>query len=83
METKHLITLASCLAGHVGRSETTVMKWCGVHARLFKRLQAGGGCNVETYNTAMKAFAGLWPDDLVWPSDIPRPAVRAKKRDAA
>jgi hypothetical protein len=83
METKHLITLASSLAGHVGRSETTVMKWCGVHARLFKRLQAGGGCNVETYNTAMKAFAGLWPEDLAWPSDIPRPSLDAKKRRVA
>ena len=83
MEKTHLITLASTFARHVGRSETTVMKWCGVHARLFKRLQAGGGCNLETYNTAIRAFAGLWPDDLAWPSDIPRPVTDAKKRRVA
>lgn len=74
METNHLIRLATTLAAHVGRSEATIAKWCGVHTRLFKRLSEGKGCRVDTYNDTLRAFAARWPDDLEWPRDIPRPA---------
>lgn len=73
MQYSHLTQLASLLAAHVGRSDMTVAKWCGVHARLFLRLKAGAGCRVDTFNAAMAAFSERWPADLAWPADIPRP----------
>lgn len=79
MQYLHLITLASLLAQHVGRSDMTVAKWCGVHARLFLRLKAGAGCRVDTFNAALAAFSDRWPTDLQWPTDIPRPSVSKEK----
>jgi len=82
METNHLITLATALAAHKGRSATTVAGWCGVHKRLFTRLSEGNGCRVDTYNKALSSFSELWPADLEWPRDIPRPP-KSKKEKAA
>jgi len=82
METTHLITLAQTLATHAGRTPRTVAGWCGVHSRLFDRLAAGRGCRVDTYNKALLAFGALWPADLEWPRDIPRPP-KSKKEKAA
>ena len=81
MEYSHLITLASLLAKHHDRSDLTVAKWCGVHSRLFLRLKSGEGCRVDTFNDAMRAFSKIWPLDLEWPADIPRP--KAIKKEAA
>lgn len=78
METSHLTRLAATLATHVGRSETTVAGWCGVHKRLFTRLSTGNGCRVDTYNKALRAFSDIWPTDLEWPRDIPRPAAKRR-----
>ena len=78
METNHLTLLAATLAAHVGRSETTVAGWCGVHKRLFTRLSTGKGCRVDTYNKALVAFSDLWPADLEWPRDIARPAAKRR-----
>jgi len=80
MQYQHLTHLANTLATHVGRSEVTVARWCGVHTRLFLRLKSGKGCRVDTYNAALKAFSDNWPSDLEWPADIPRPAL---KKDVA
>ena len=79
MQYSHLTELATLLAAHVGRSDMTVAKWCGVHSRLFLRLKAGGGCRVDTYNAAMAAFSDIWPRDLEWPRDIPRPSKSKKE----
>ncbi|MDP2737518.1 MAG: hypothetical protein Q8O82_02140 [Pseudorhodobacter sp.] len=68
-----LILLAATLAAHTGRSEFTIAKWCGVHARLLYRLRKGEGCRVDTFNHAMRAISDRWPSDLEWPRAIPRP----------
>ena len=83
MEYSHLITLAKVLAAHKGRSEMTVAKWCGVHARLFLRLKDGRGCRVDTFNAAMGAFSDRWPADLEWPRDIPRPRPVPQRKEKA
>jgi hypothetical protein len=76
--TNYLLKLARMLAAHSGRSEVTVAKWCGVHARLFTRMAGGHGCRVDTYNLALRAFADRWPADLEWPADIPRPPRKSE-----
>ena len=78
METNHLTQLAAAFAAHVGRSEMTIARWCGVHTRLFKRLSEGKGCRVDTYNEALRGFSARWPDDLEWPRDIPRPDLKQR-----
>lgn len=71
---------AETFAAHVGRSEVTIAKWCGVHTRLFRRLRAGEGCRVDTYNKALRSIAERWPSDLEWPRAVPRPETRAETR---
>lgn len=73
MQYLHLLTLASDLAAHVGRSETTIAKWCGVHARFFQRLRDGKGCNVRTAERAAWELHSRWPKDLAWPREVPVP----------
>lgn len=78
MDYAHLTTLATLLGAHQKRSDMTVAKWCGVHSRLFRRLKAGDGCRVDTFNSALQAFSNNWPADLEWPRAIPRPAPKGE-----
>ncbi|MBN7785173.1 hypothetical protein JYP51_09600 [Ponticoccus gilvus] len=80
MTTEDLVTLAERYALHVDRSEQTISNWItGTHARLFTRLRAGLGCNAKTLTKAFQWFSDNWPDDLAWPSDIPRPSKSKKE----
>lgn len=80
-----LLKLSDAYTAFVGRSEATVSNLItGTHARLFKRIRAGGGCGVDTYNKAVSWFDENWPADLEWPSDIPRPSeAKPKSRRVA
>jgi hypothetical protein len=68
-----LTSLATTYAAHIERSSFTVANRVGVHPKLFQRLQAGGGCRVDTYLAVMDWFAENWPSDLEWPEEVPRP----------
>lgn len=81
MEQTNLIKLAELMARHISRSEATVSTWCVGHARLFKRLRENQGCTIKTANRALHWFHTNWPEDLEWPSDIPRP--KKPKKEAA
>jgi hypothetical protein len=81
MEQRHLIKLAETLANHSARSEATISTWCVGHARLFKRLRDGHGCTLKTAQKAFDHLSRVWPSDLEWPSDIPRP--KTSKEEAA
>ena len=73
MEYEHIITISERLADFQGRSLATISNKCVGHARLFTRLKSGHGCNVKTFKIAMAWLSNHWPEDLEWPSDIPRP----------
>ena len=79
MQYVHLITLAEALAGHLNRSEATISNWCVGNAVLFKRLRSGNGCTLKTANRAVQHLSDIWPSDLTWPTDIPRPAPNRKE----
>ena len=79
----HLLTLVDRYAAHVGLAEMTIAGHAGSHGRLFKRLRAGLGCNVSTYNAVMAWFSDNWPADLEWPASIERPTKSAMKDGVA
>lgn len=39
------------------------------------------GCKITTKDNAVRYFASIWPADLSWPTDVPRPS--ATKRASA
>ncbi len=82
MQYEHLTSLARLYAAHVDRSVMTVAKRAGLHSRVFRRLEAMGGCRVDTFNSALAWFDQNWPADLEWPRDVPRPRS-PKKKEAA
>ncbi|WP_146193168.1 hypothetical protein [Maritimibacter sp. 55A14] len=53
--------------------------WIVGNARLFQRLRDGHGTTIRTYNKVLQWFSDHWPEDLDWPSDIPRPRKSKKK----
>ena len=79
----HLLTLVNRYAAHVGLAEMTIAGHAGSHGRLFKRLRAGLGCNVSTYNAVMAWFSDNWPADLEWPTSLERPTKSAAKNGVA
>ncbi|MBU2328946.1 MAG: hypothetical protein KJ755_16600 [Alphaproteobacteria bacterium] len=50
--------------------------------QFFKRLRGGKGCTAKTAAAVAQWFSDNWPEDLEWPSDIPRPA-KSKPQEAA
>lgn len=81
MRLTDLTDLSEAFARHTDRSEATVSNLAVNHARLFKRLRDGKGCSVATYNSVLLWFSANWPEDLAWPTHIPRPTP--KKESAA
>ncbi len=84
VNTDHLVMLASTLAEFIDRSEATISnRILPKNSRLFSRLRAGLGCTVQTYEKAFRWFSENWPEDLEWPSDVPRPAPSDTERKAS
>ena len=50
---------------------------------FFVDLRNGRQCQTRTYLRTLQWFADHWPDDLAWPSDIPRPSKRVQPGEAA
>lgn len=78
---QHLVALARSLAAHEGvthwaisgrmtRATSPTRKGKG---DFFLKLMDGGDCRTSTYTRTIRWFAANWPQDLEWPSDIPRP----------
>lgn len=83
VDTKYLVRLVEVLAPFIDRSEATISQKFSPNARLFSRLRAGLGCNIQTYEKAFRWFSDNWPEDLEWPSDVPRPAPSDTERKAS
>ncbi|MGP9791485.1 hypothetical protein ACTZWY_16180 [Roseinatronobacter sp. NSM] len=78
-----LITLAETLAAHQGVTHYAISMRALKKGDFFKKLVAGGDCRTATATRVLNWFHNNWPDDLAWPSDVPRPDARAKKRRIA
>jgi hypothetical protein len=78
-----LLKLAEALAAHTDKKITTLGVYSVNDGKFFDRIRNGGSCTLKTPSRVTEWFHENWSGDLAWPSDIPRPAMRAKKRDAA
>lgn len=86
---EHLSLLMRTLAGHTGKSPSTVSRIVSGSGDTLNRLErkhAGAPVHRITTDRVARIKARLneiWPDDLAWPSDVPRPEAPVKKRRIA
>jgi hypothetical protein len=83
MEPKqHILALMNALAAHHGVTHFAISMRAFGKGDFFKNLmRPGADCRTRTAVRLLQWFTDNWPDDLEWPSDIPRPPK--SKREAA
>jgi len=47
------------------------------------RLRQGGDLTTGLAERALERFSKTWPEDLEWPSDIPRPTPEPSRKEAS
>lgn len=75
-----ILELSAAYQRHKGLSHWRVSYLVRGDGQFIKRLSEGRSCTVKTANAVLQWFSDNWPDNLPWPSDIPRPV---KREDAA
>lgn len=81
MDTRTALTaLADALAAHQGVTHFAISMRVLGKGDFFKKLKDGGDCRTATAAKVMSFFVRVWPADLEWPRDIPRPS---KPKEAA
>lgn len=83
MDTFWLVRLAKMRSEHVGHALSTTSTYAANDGKFFAGLAAGKGCTVEKATRVMQWLSTHWPDDLDWPSDIPRPSRKSIEEGAA
>ncbi len=78
-----LITLCDAYSAHHGITHWRTAFLVRGDGQFFDRLRKGAGCHAKTERKVMAWFSENWPEDLEWPSDIPRPVAADPKRGAA
>ena len=82
MDAKHIPTLGRMIANHRGMKLSTISTEVAKAGHVFKNLENGRrSVTIRKYDEFLSWFSEHWPDDLDWPSDIPRPSP--KREDAA
>lgn len=75
-----LLRLAQAYSGHTGQSLATIGTYATNDGEIFARFERGGDCTTQRAKRLGWWFSENWPDDLEWPSDIPRPTAAAKAK---
>lgn len=76
---KALISLVEAVAAHNGVTHFAISMRALGKGDFFKRLMEGRDCRTSTAERLLAWFSANWPDDLEWPSDIPRPKPNPKE----
>ena len=74
-----LIILADALAAHQGVTHYAISMRALGKGDFFKKLKEGADCRTSTAARVLAWFDRVWPTDLSWPSNIPRPSERKEK----
>lgn len=74
MTIEHIITLAETYAAHQKLSLSTVSSYAANDGKRLNQWKNGAGCTLKRATAVVTWFSTHWPEDLEWPSDIPRPS---------
>jgi hypothetical protein len=79
-----LIYLAEEMAAHLGVTHYAISMRALGKGDFFKNMiEKGYDCRTRTASKLMSWFSDNWPEELEWPSDIPRPGVETASYEAA
>jgi len=78
--TDHLTRLTRTLGEHLGVTHWAISFRVAKRGDFFKRLMDGRDCSTGKYEEILAKLSAMWPEDLEWPADIPRPE---EEEDAA
>jgi len=81
MNADTLIFAAKLYSEHSGRRLSTIGAYAVNDGKFFDRIEGGGSCTLRTAQKMLVWLSEVWPGDLDWPDDIPRP-VRSKQEAA-
>lgn len=74
MKSSDLVKQAKTYSAHTGKTLSTISSYAVRDGKFFDRLERGGGCTLRTAERLILWFSDNWPDDLEWPSGVPRPS---------
>jgi hypothetical protein len=77
--TAQIILLADHLGDHQQITHWAVSMRVTTKGNFIDRLKKGSDCSTKTYERVLARFSEIWPSDLNWPSDIPRPPKPMKE----
>lgn len=78
----HLFELADAFEKSTGVSRPSIGKAALRDNTFFRRLSAGDGFTIKTFDKLIQWFSDNWPDEQAWPESFPRPA-RSNAENAA
>lgn len=80
MNTEHIVSLAKRFAQHRSLKISTVSTYAANDGKWVEGLEAGASCTLRKAKDVLDWFDANWPEDLEWPTAIPRPSVQPKRR---
>lgn len=78
-----IMLLCEIYAGHKGLSLSTVSTYAAAAGDFYARLKRGRDLTTRRAARVTQWFSDHWPEDLEWPSDIPRPTPNPDREEAA
>lgn len=73
--TQQIVRLAETMMAHERVTHWAISRRIGANGDFVDRMMRGKDCQTGTYISIIKRFDEIWPDDLEWPRDIPRPSA--------
>lgn len=75
---EQLLAVARAYSEATGRSLARIATVIHDQGALFKKLEAGGSCTIDTFEKAMRWFSANWPEGEPWPEGIARPTISSE-----
>lgn len=76
---EELFSLAELLSSFTDLKLSTIGTYAANDGKTFARWARGGSCTLPTSERILQWFSDNWPDDLTWPTEIPRPSQTKSK----
>lgn len=71
----HLLTVADEYRRAAKVEDKTISSRVFQDSKKLTAIRGGSDITVGRYNAALEWFSANWPDDAVWPHDVPRPVA--------